>query len=143
MWEFASPYSTKAGTDASCNLYFDKFVAFMRKLFRKWKALEATHSLTIVFFSRTIITNPVASEVEDYPKDVYGRPIEVCVILLAGVKAAVEHFLHGLFISTGFFYPYLLVCHCLRSRTVSIIRTTLQSLLRTSQLSIGMFSFER
>jgi len=59
MFEYAPPVDsgTSGGTggidDEGCEIYFDKFVTFMHRLFAKWKELEVTHSLTVVFFSRT------------------------------------------------------------------------------------------
>ena len=83
MWEYASPYRGNKNryTSLSCDLYFDKFVAFMHKLFQKWKKLEVTHSLTIVFFSRTLLTPNHAKEQEgkEHDEDVYGRAYEVCM----------------------------------------------------------------
>ena len=59
MWDFASPYeaagSQKSQGESSCRIYFDKFVDFVRRLFQKWKKLQLTHNLTVVFFSRTYI----------------------------------------------------------------------------------------
>ena len=43
MWDFASPYeaaSNQKDHEASCHIYFDKFIAFVRRLFNKWKKLE-------------------------------------------------------------------------------------------------------
>ena len=40
-----------------CVLNFDKFVTFMYHLFDKWRDLEVTHSLSVIFFSRTYIGN--------------------------------------------------------------------------------------
>ena len=80
MWDYASPYNSMGGNDeeSSCEIYFDKFVTFMHRLFVKWQELEVrqsacrqvimwmisshfccwqvTHSLTVVFFSRTYLT---------------------------------------------------------------------------------------
>mmetsp|Transcript_8359 Transcript_8359/g.17809 ORF Transcript_8359/g.17809 Transcript_8359/m.17809 type:complete len:2336 (+) Transcript_8359:221-7228(+) len=61
MWDFASPYeaaSNQKDHEASCHIYFDKFISFARRLFEKWKKLELTHNLTVVFFSRTYIRVP-------------------------------------------------------------------------------------
>ncbi|KAL7553350.1 hypothetical protein ACHAWF_016631 [Thalassiosira exigua] len=58
MWDFASPYEAvgnQSSQDASCKIYFDKFVEFVRRLFMKWKKLQLTHNLTVVFFSRTYV----------------------------------------------------------------------------------------
>ena len=42
MWEFASPFNNSGNhhQEASCKLYFDKFVEFARRLFDKWKRLQ-------------------------------------------------------------------------------------------------------
>lgn len=83
MWDFASPY--EVGTNRKtyepvCHIYFDKFVSFCRRwvsyalltqilhlhsitrhcsspsrLFVKWKKLDLTHNLTVIYFSRTYI----------------------------------------------------------------------------------------
>jgi len=58
MWDFASPYEAvgnQISHESSCKIYFDKFVEFVRRLFDKWKKLQVTHNLTVVFFSRTYI----------------------------------------------------------------------------------------
>ena len=57
MWDFASPYEVRSHqkNEPLCHIYFDKFVSFCRRLFSKWKELDLTHNLTVVFFSRTYI----------------------------------------------------------------------------------------
>jgi hypothetical protein len=55
MWDYHSQYESARKDDYECGTYFDKFVSFMYVLFEKWKALEATHSLTVIFFSRTFL----------------------------------------------------------------------------------------
>ena len=40
MWDYASPYVERGGRDGSCEIYFDKFISFMRRLFEEWKALD-------------------------------------------------------------------------------------------------------
>ncbi len=79
MWDYASPYVEQGNGEGTCEIFFDKFVTFMKRLFDEWKALEVslhviyfievplhthiilflctqvTHSLTIIFFSRTYI----------------------------------------------------------------------------------------
>ncbi len=58
MWDFASPYKAvgnQKNKEPSCETYFNKFISFARKLFEKWKKLELTHNLTVVFFSRTFV----------------------------------------------------------------------------------------
>lgn len=67
MWDYSSPWEDKDG--GLCQLYFDKFISFVHELFAKWKTVEATHSLTVVFFSRTLCS-------EGDTRDVYGRPYE-------------------------------------------------------------------
>lgn len=78
MWDYASPYDHKGEPHSVCEVYFDKWVRFLYKLFAKWKALEVTHSLTIVFFSRTFLGNGQTSPLEC--KDVYGRSYEVSFV---------------------------------------------------------------
>ena len=57
MWDFASPYEvrTHQKNEPLCHIYFDKFISFCRRLFSKWKELDLTHNLTVVYFSRTYI----------------------------------------------------------------------------------------
>ena len=55
MWEFASPYETSQKQEPTCHIYFDKFVSFCRRLFAKWKKLDLTHNLTVIYFSRTYL----------------------------------------------------------------------------------------
>ena len=63
MWDYASPYEANIGNreggdeGRTCEIYFDKFVSFMHRLFKKWEQLDVTHSLTVVFFSRTYWRN--------------------------------------------------------------------------------------
>jgi len=79
MWDYASPYD-RDQDESVCELYFDKWISFIHELFGKWKELEATHSLTVVFFSRTFLSSgQVFHDSEDSPldeKDVYGRRYE-------------------------------------------------------------------
>lgn len=61
MWEQACPYEAvghQTSHESSCKLYWDKFIEFATRLFDKWKKLGLTHSLTVVFFSRTYIRHP-------------------------------------------------------------------------------------
>ena len=37
MWDYASPYEHSG---PNCQIYFDKFVQFMYRLFEKWRELE-------------------------------------------------------------------------------------------------------
>lgn len=95
MWDYASPYDANGDSkeESICELVFDKFVRFMYKLFQKWKELEVTHSLTIIFFSRTFLGNPSKAPMENpsnranpsnippktdgrVSQDIYGRPYE-------------------------------------------------------------------
>jgi len=83
MWDYASPYVRERGegNESVCEIYFDKWISFVYRLFDKWKAVEVTHSLTVVFFSRTFLSSRQAMTVNaDGPsldcKDVYGRPFE-------------------------------------------------------------------
>ena len=59
MWDYASPYERERGeeNESVCEVYFDKWISFVHRLFDKWKALETTHSLTVVFFSRTFLSS--------------------------------------------------------------------------------------
>lgn len=57
MWDYASPYNSARDEESCCEIYFDRFVSFTHRLFEKWQELEVTHSLTVVFFSRTYL-NP-------------------------------------------------------------------------------------
>eukprot|EP00804_Cyclotella_cryptica_P016830 CCRYP_001816-RB/>CCRYP_001816-RB protein AED:0.03 eAED:0.03 QI:212/1/1/1/1/0.92/13/3935/1216 len=60
MWDFASPYDTSINHkthEPTCHIYFDKFVAFCHRLFAKWKKLDLTHNLTVIYFSRTYLYN--------------------------------------------------------------------------------------
>eukprot|EP00934_Nitzschia_sp_Nitz4_P008548 Nitzschia sp. Nitz4//scaffold69_size99277//30083//34681//NITZ4_004627-RA/size99277-processed-gene-0.56-mRNA-1//1//CDS//3329556697//8538//frame0 len=75
MWEYSSPYQKDGGhTENVCEIYFDQWIRFLYKLFEKWKALEVTHSLTIVFFSRTFLAPTLNSPLKC--RDVYGRQFE-------------------------------------------------------------------
>ena len=83
MWDYASPYEKKgSGELQACELYFEKFVRFMYKLFKKWKDLKVSHSLTVVFFSRTFIScnQPGLATCmgggNNFNVDVYGRRYE-------------------------------------------------------------------
>jgi Vacuolar membrane-associated protein Iml1 len=84
MWDYASPYERNRD-ESKCETYFDKWISFVRRLFDKWKEFEVTHSLTVVFFSRTFIgeSPPIwyaasqrknASPTKDH--DIYGRHFE-------------------------------------------------------------------
>jgi Vacuolar membrane-associated protein Iml1 len=76
LWEYAPPYTRGAHDESSCELYFDRWITFVRELFQKWKAVEASHSLTIVFFSRTYLTAPVGVPSIATERDAYGRAYE-------------------------------------------------------------------
>jgi hypothetical protein len=85
MWDYVSPYEQTVD-ESRCETYFDKWIAFVYRLFEKWKESEVTHSLTIVFFSRTFLGSSPGSFIptmpqreEDKPSehyDVYGRRYE-------------------------------------------------------------------
>ncbi len=75
MWDYASPYDHKGEPESICEIYFDQWIRFLYKLFEKWKALEVTHSLTVVFFSRTVLGGGNKSTINC--RDVYGRSYEV------------------------------------------------------------------
>eukprot|EP00977_Amphora_coffeiformis_P002947 scaffold568_cov160-Amphora_coffeaeformis.AAC.4 len=75
MWDYSAPFAE----EGRCEVYFDKFMAFVYELFEKWKSVEVTHSLTVVFFSRTFFnaTNPaVRDKGASVQKDVFGRYYE-------------------------------------------------------------------
>lgn len=76
MWDYASPYKRNGHSESVCETYFDQWIRFLYKLFEKWKALEVTHSLTVIFFSRTLLGNGEKSTLKC--QDVYGRQYEVC-----------------------------------------------------------------
>jgi hypothetical protein len=80
MWDYSNPYELdgERKEESTCELVFDKFVRFMYKLFKKWKELEVTHSLTVVFFSRTLVNQNGRSPESDrrLSYDVYGRLYE-------------------------------------------------------------------
>jgi hypothetical protein len=75
MWDYASPYEHKHQPESVCEIYFDQWIRFLYKLFTKWKELEVTHSLTVIFFSRTFLSNGQTSSLNC--RDVYGRTYEV------------------------------------------------------------------
>ena len=86
MWEYTSPYE-RDREESLCETYFDKWIAFVHRLFGKWKRMEVTHSLTVVFFSRTFIgSGPSALPLKEkknrplpssrHKSDVYGRSYE-------------------------------------------------------------------
>jgi hypothetical protein len=94
MWDYASPY--EAGEhdqdaleeEASSELYFDKFVSFMYRLFEKWQALEVTHSLTVIFFSRTYLVSTHLADGSGghVNTDVYGRKYVVRAVKVESVS---------------------------------------------------------
>jgi hypothetical protein len=79
MWDYSSPYE-RDQDECLCEIYFEKWVAFIHDLFAKWKELEATHSLTVVFFSRTFLGSGPGFQGSLEPsldqRDVYGRRYE-------------------------------------------------------------------
>ena len=72
MWEYSQPYE-RGAEESSCEIYFDKWIAFVHKLFSKWKQLEVSHSLTVVFFSRSFTTGTGSIIGSFSETDVYGR----------------------------------------------------------------------
>ena len=85
MYDYASPYQQEDQQENRCDIYFDKLISFLRKLFGKWKEVEVTHSLTVVFFSRTFVGTPAhaasstsidSGDVGGLGRDVYGRKYE-------------------------------------------------------------------
>ena len=80
MWDYASPYDHRMGanSDPICEIYFDQWIRFVYKLFRKWKELDVSHALTIVFFSRTFV---LKGKSKLNCVDAYGRYYEVSISL--------------------------------------------------------------
>ena len=80
MWDYASPYERDSDHDGLCEVYFDRWISFIYRLFAEWKELETTHSLTVVFFSRTFVgTGPSLLHTPQGwsgERDVYGRAYE-------------------------------------------------------------------
>jgi Vacuolar membrane-associated protein Iml1 len=76
MWEYSSPYGFVKGDEGVCEIYFDKWIAFIHELFVKWKEVEATHSLTVIFFSRTFLGSDATTNSVLLKKDIYGRLYE-------------------------------------------------------------------
>ena len=74
MWEYSSPYERENEPESVCEIYFDQWIRFLYKLFKKWKELEVTHSLTVIFFSRTFLSKGLKSSLDC--QDVYGRTYE-------------------------------------------------------------------
>ena len=75
MWDYSAPFAE----EGRCEVYFDKFMSFVYELFEKWKLVEVTHSLTVVFFSRTFFnaTNPAVGDYSSsVQKDSFGRYYE-------------------------------------------------------------------
>ncbi|GKZ00753.1 hypothetical protein MPSEU_001027100 [Mayamaea pseudoterrestris] len=86
MFDYASPYDVSGGEESRCETYFDKWIAFVKRLFAKWKEQETSHSLTVVFFSRTFMGTMPGDSVPLKTKsdarqptelrDIYGRAYE-------------------------------------------------------------------
>ena len=60
MWDYASPYETArksqhGGTEGICQIYFDKFVRFMMKVFERWKDIEVCINLQLTISSLKVI----------------------------------------------------------------------------------------
>lgn len=82
MWDYAAPYEHQHD-ESKCETYFDKWISFVRRLFDRWKEVEVTHSLTVVFFSRTFIgdsppmwSGGAAKIAPSKDRDIYGRQYE-------------------------------------------------------------------
>lgn len=60
MWDYSSPYE-RCKNESVCEIYFDKWISFIHELFKKWKELEVSHTLTVVFFSRTFYNKTSSS----------------------------------------------------------------------------------
>jgi len=75
MWEYSSPYE-RGQEESLCEIYFDKWISFVHKLFAEWKSLEASRSLTVVFFSRTFLSSSSVVHEPEGQQDVYGRRYE-------------------------------------------------------------------
>jgi hypothetical protein len=53
MWEYSSPYERQNEPESVCEIYFDQWIRFLYKLFKKWKDLEVSlfvHSTYRSFF---------------------------------------------------------------------------------------------
>ncbi|GAX20970.1 hypothetical protein FisN_1Lh364 [Fistulifera solaris] len=81
MWEYSSPFESNRPL-SRCEIYFDRLIDILHQLFAKWKELDTTHSVTVIFFSRTFVGDsgsPFANEKEldeDINRDIYGRQYE-------------------------------------------------------------------
>ena len=44
MWDYASPYERERGdeNESLCEIYFDKWISFVYRLFERWKELEVS-----------------------------------------------------------------------------------------------------
>ena len=47
MWEYSSPYERKNEPESVCEIYFDQWIQFLYKLFKKWKELEVSPLNTV------------------------------------------------------------------------------------------------
>ena len=45
MWEYSSPYERQYEPESVCEIYFDQWIRFLYKLFKKWKELEVSRSV--------------------------------------------------------------------------------------------------
>jgi Vacuolar membrane-associated protein Iml1 len=76
MWDYG-PYDRGDNEEGRvCEIYFDRWIAFIHKLFTKWKELEASHSLTVIFFDRTFLGGSAGPKAATALRDVYGRYFE-------------------------------------------------------------------
>lgn len=46
MWEYASPYERQYEPESVCEIYFDQWIRFLYKLFKKWKELEVSSKIS-------------------------------------------------------------------------------------------------
>ncbi len=58
MWSFAD----------DGELYFEKFLGLMRVVIENWERRGAHHSLSIIFFSRTVFVSPSAPSTNSHWK---------------------------------------------------------------------------
>ena len=54
MWEYSSPYERKNEPESVCEIYFDQWIRFLYKLFKKWKELEVSPSNTVQIKSASL-----------------------------------------------------------------------------------------
>ncbi len=49
MWDYTSPYYESTTTESKCQIYFQKFVQFIYRLFEKWRKLEVHNFFSFSF----------------------------------------------------------------------------------------------